>query len=125
MAVAHLLAAAGPLLVLQTHPLTLLMLPFLLWHWLFVRRRYLLLIDHWSVRKLSWQQDEWRVVLEDGRELEVKPESGSVLAGVVTLLQLRVSGNGRRLRVPLFRDSSDSDSLRRLRVRLRFYRDTE
>ena len=85
----------------------------------YILGRYVFLSHSKSVRKIVWHGDAVQIVLLSDLVLDVAPSPYSVLGPGYTLLCFRICGSGGHLSVPIFSDGADSESLRRLRARLR------
>ena len=72
----------------------------------------------WSVREAVWDEQGWRLTLEDGRVREARLAASTYLGAGLVILNLRC-GRLRRRSLVLTADAVDGDLLRRLRARLR------
>jgi|GEM_PF-5542947 len=73
-----------------------------------------------SNRSLVINQDEWLLMLNNGKKKIVTPENGIFLSPKMTILNMKIQGKHRSIRLFLCPDNCDNTPYRRLRVRLRF-----
>jgi len=89
-----------------------------------ILRRFVLLLDDNSITEICWKDEVWSLKLKSGDRLDVALHPSSVLTPGLTLLRFARSRPQRYfsspLITPLFVDSADAHSLRRLRVRIRY-----
>jgi len=122
MALLHCLAL-GSLFFYQLLWLQITGALFIILSALHVLRRFVLLLDGNSITEICWEDEAWSLKLRSGIQLEVALLPSSVLTPGLTLLHFARTGPRRYfsppLISPLFVDSADADSLRRLRMRIR------
>lgn len=75
-----------------------------------------------SVTGLRFDSEGWHVLRRDGSEMSARLLADTYVSALLTVVRLRQSGRWLPVSVILPADAADDDSLRRLRLRLRFSR---
>lgn len=75
-----------------------------------------------SVTGLRFDSEGWHVLRRDGSEMNARLLADTYVSALLTVVRLRQSGRWLPVSVILPADAADEDSLRRLRLRLRFSR---
>lgn len=75
-----------------------------------------------SVVGLRFDSEGWHVLRRDGTEMGARLLADTYVSALLTVVRLRQSGRWLPISVILPADAADEDSLRRLRLRLRFSR---
>tara|TARA_R110000796_G_scaffold526_17_gene1790 strand:+ start:11636 stop:12061 length:426 start_codon:yes stop_codon:yes gene_type:complete len=75
-----------------------------------------------SVTGLRFDGEGWHVLRRDGSEAAAKLLADTYVSAMLTVVRLREQGRWRAVSVILASDAASEESLRRLRLRLRFSR---
>lgn len=75
-----------------------------------------------SVTGLRFDSEGWHVLRRDGTEVGARLLADTYVSALLTVVRLRQAGRWLPISVVLPADAADEDSLRRLRLRLRFSR---
>ena len=75
-----------------------------------------------SVTGLRFDSDGWHILRRDGSEAAAQLLADTYVSAMLTVVRLREQGRWRAVLVVLASDAASEESLRRLRLRLRFSR---
>lgn len=96
----------------------LLVCSYALWIW----PRQISLQHPHSVTGLRFDSDGWHILRRDGSEVAAQLLADTYVSALLTVVRLREQGRWRAVLVVLASDAASEESLRRLRLRLRFSR---
>ncbi|HDY97044.1 MAG TPA: hypothetical protein ENH72_01015 [Pseudomonas sabulinigri] len=96
----------------------LLVCSYALWIW----PRQISLQHPHSVTGLRFDSDGWHILRRDGSEAAAQLLADTYVSALLTVVRLREQGRWRAVLVVLASDAASEESLRRLRLRLRFSR---